>query len=98
MRTSGRTDRQTDMTKLIVACRNFANDFKYHPSIWLEGKKKGTKVTVRRSDLRSYTRNCGPRNKGTEILTVQQPRELTDVEWVGTVDEEGDGCRILRKT
>jgi hypothetical protein len=63
MRTSGRTDRQTDMTKLIVACRNFTNAFKYYSGILLEGKREDTKVTIVRSGLRSYIRNSWPRNR-----------------------------------
>jgi len=33
----GRTDRQTDMTKLIVACRNFANASKYFLNLGFVG-------------------------------------------------------------
>jgi len=62
-RTDGRTDRQKDMTKLIVACRNLGNALKYYPGIWLEGKTKDTKVTVMGTDPRSYIRNSGPRNR-----------------------------------
>jgi len=67
MQTSGRTDRQKDMTNLIVACRKLANAFEYYPGIWLEGKKKDTEMTVMRAELRSYIRNSGLRNRAQKF-------------------------------
>jgi hypothetical protein len=62
------TDKEKKKTNLIVACRNLAKAFKYYPGIWLEGKRKDTKVTVMRDDLRSsYIRNSGPRNKAQKF-------------------------------